>query len=456
MLKEKLLFEQLISNSDAYAICRTIIQPEHFPMEIQSAVRFVLDHSAKYKEIPTPIMIKAETGVEVDKHDDVMTAGRTDWIINEIESYCRIQQVITAITDAADMIAEGNVDGIIQPIKEAVLLSTNRDLGLNYFENPKERLQDMLSKQSVEPIGFETLDDYLYGGIEKGELNIVAANSGKGKSFFMQNVALNWVFRGMNVLYVTLELSQNLVAKRIDSMVSGVNARDIFTEIDNVSNSVSMAKIKNGCGDFVIKYLSAQSTVMDIEAYVAEYRIRTNKDFDLVVVDYIDLLSPSTRGISLSDQFLKDKYVCEELRNFFLENGFYGLSASQLNRSGIEAETETGEHTQANIAGGISKINTAGNIFTLMCDKNMKENGLIKVQLLKTRSSAGEGKYCYLSVNPVTVRYTEGPSDAEKKATMGRPNKITEAIKGGSTRPNSSQSMKDRLAEIRKKGKPPS
>ena len=454
MLKEILLFEQLISNPDAYSICRSIIQPDHFPMEIQSAVKYVMDHSAKYKEIPTPIMIKAETGVEINVHDDVMTKGRTDWIINEIESYCRIQQVITAISDAADMIAEGNVDGIIQPIKEAVLLSTNRDLGLNYFENPKERLKDMVSKQSVEPLGFKTLDDYLYGGIEKGELNIVAANSGRGKSFFMQNVALNWVFRGMNVLYVSLELSQNLVAKRIDSMVSGISSRDIFSRIDNVGDAVTMAKIKHGCGDFVIKYLPAQSTVLDIESFVAEYRIRTNKDFDLIVVDYVDLLSPTTRGISLADQFLKDKYVCEELRNFFLENGFYGLSASQLNRSGIEAETETGEHTQANIAGGISKINTAGNIFTLMSDKNMKENGLVKVQLLKTRSSAGEGKYCYLSINPITVRYTEGPSDAEKKASTGRPNRITESIKGGGTRPQGQQSMKDRLAEIRSKGKP--
>jgi len=159
---------------------------------------------------------------------------------------------------------------------------------------------------------------------------ISSHNSGAGKSLFLANLGVNWALAGLNVLYVTLELSENLVSMRVDSMVSGITTREIFKNIDDVEMKVKMIGKKSGA--FQVKYMPSGKTPNDIRAYIKEYEIKTGRKVDVLLIDYLDLLMPNGAKISAENLFIKDKYVSEELRNLAMELNTVFVTAAQLNR----------------------------------------------------------------------------------------------------------------------------
>lgn len=151
-----------------------------------------------------------------------------------------------------------------------------------------------------------------------------------GKSLFMQNLAVNWAEMGKNGIFVTLELSEDLCAMRIDSMMTGTPSKTIFKNLDDVEMKVKM-KAKSS-GNLQIKYFPAQSTVNDIRAFVKELHVKQGNRIDFICIDYLDLLMPVTAKVGPSDLFVKDKYVSEEIRNLGKELDVVMVTASQLNR----------------------------------------------------------------------------------------------------------------------------
>ena len=107
-------------------------------------------------------------------------------------------------------------------------------MGTDYFADPKGRLLGLKDNNGQVSTGWEALDKKLFGGFNKGELNIFAGGSGAGKSLFLANLGVNWALAGMNVLYLTLELSESLVSMRVDSMITGIASRDVFKNIDEL------------------------------------------------------------------------------------------------------------------------------------------------------------------------------------------------------------------------------
>ena len=147
------------------------------------------------------------------------------------------------------------------------------------------------------------MDKKLFGGFNRGELNIFAGGSGSGKSLFMQNPAVNWAMNGLNGVYVTLELSEGLCAMRIDSMVTDVPSKEIFKDLDTVEMKIGMTSKK--AGSLRIKYLPAQSNINDIRAYLKELQVKVGKKLDYICVDYLDLLMPKLVKVSPMINLLK-------------------------------------------------------------------------------------------------------------------------------------------------------
>lgn len=219
-----------------------------------------------------------------------------------------------------------------------------------------------------------------------------------GKSLFLQNMAVNLSRQGLNVVYISLELSEGLTSMRIDSMLTEVSTRDIFRNLDTVEIKVKQAGFKSG--DLYIKQIPQGSTTNDIKVYLKNYEIERQKRPDVLVVDYLDLLYPNNKRVNPSDLFVKDKFVTEELRGLGVETNMLCITASQLNRSATQEQ----EHDHSMIAGGISKIQTADNVISIFASAAMKERGEYQVQFLKTRSSSGVGSKVFLGFDPNTLR----------------------------------------------------
>jgi len=229
----------------------------------------------------------------------------------------------------------------------------------------------------------------------------------------MANMGVNWCLQGLNVMYLTFELSENLVSMRLDSMTSEIPSRDVFKSIDDVEMKVKMIGKKSGA--FQVKYMPTGKNANDVRAYLKEYEIKTGKKIDVLLIDYLDLMHPIGQKISAENLFVKDKYVSEELRNLAMELNTIFVTASQLNRSSVEEI----EFDHSHISGGISKINTADNLIGIFTSRAMKERGRYQIQLMKTRSSSGVGQKVDLGFDVDTLRIFDIGDEDDDQATAG-------------------------------------
>lgn len=412
---QELFVKFLISDADLFARCQNIIKPEFFGRKFKTTVELLKSHSEKYNSIPTLEQINAIGGLDLDVIQNV-TADHQNWFMDEFETFCRHKALEKAIIESTDLLEKQNYGEVENKIKAAVQTGLVKDLGLDYFANPKERLEWIKKQAGAISTGWKGIDQKLYGGLNRGEITVFAGGSGAGKSLFLQNFGVNWSLAGLNVVYISLELSEQLISMRLDSMVSGHAAKEIMRNIEDVDLKVRMKG--KGAGKFRVKQMPSGINANDIRAFLREYEIQSGVKVDALLVDYLDLMMPVAAKISAENLFVKDKYVSEELRNLAVERNILLVTASQLNRAAVEEI----EFDHSHIAGGISKINTSDNVIGIFTSNAMRERGRYQIQFMKTRSSSGVGSKVDLKFNPDTLRIEdleEGEEDASTVTTKG-------------------------------------
>ena len=353
---QKLFIEFMVKDSDLFVRVNGICEPQYFDKNVRKAVSFIKEHANEYGAIPTLEQIKATTGIELENVSDIDDRHKT-WFIDEFEKFCRHKALEGAILTSTDLIEKSNYGAVEKIIKDAVQIGLAKHMGTDYFANPGERIEHVRNKRGATSTGWTGIDQKLYGGFNRGELNIFAAASGGGKSLFLQNLALNWAQQGFNVVYVSLELSEELCSMRLDSMLTGYTTKDLFKNVEDVDLKIRMQGKKSG--KIQIVQLPNGITVNDLNSYIKEYEVKSNMKIDGILLDYLDLMMPAQSKVSPSDLFIKDKFVIpEELRNFAVEHDILFATASQLNRSAVEEI----EFDHSHISGGLSKIQTADNV----------------------------------------------------------------------------------------------
>ena len=419
---QKLFLEMMMNDAQNYVRVQNIYNVENFDRSLRDTAEFIKTHSDNHKTLPTYEQVQAVTGVELKPVPDI-TEQHNDWFLDEFEGFTKRQELERAILKAADLLEKGTYDPVEKLIKDAVQISLTKDMGTDYFEDPRARLMALKDNNGQITTGWPAMDRKLFGGMNKGELNIFAGGSGSGKSLFMQNLAVNWVTSGLNGVYLTLELSEGLSAMRIDSMLTNVSTKEIFKDLDTVEMKVRMTGKK--AGNLQIKYMPAQSNVNDVRAYLKELQIKNGWNLDFLLIDYLDLLMPVSARVSPSDLFVKDKYVSEELRNLAKELNCVFVTASQLNRGAVDEI----EFDHSHIAGGLSKINTADNVFGIFTSRAMRERGRYQLQLMKTRSSSGVGQKIDLEFDVESLRIRDLGDDEEYKQFKKQSSSIYDQLK---------------------------
>ena len=422
----------LITDPELFVRVNNIVEPYMFNKRFQNTVVFLKQHTAEYSAIPTIDQIKATTGVELERIEG-LTSNHSDWFLDSFERFCRHKGLEKAILDSTDLLEKADYGAVENKIKEASQISLVKDLGLEYFENPKERLQYIKAQAGAVSTGWKMFDRKLYGGLNRGEITIFAGGSGAGKSLFLQNLGVNWALAGLNVVYISLELSEQLISMRLDAMVSEYSTKEIMKNMDDVDLKVRMKG--KGAGKFRVKQMTSGVNANDIRAYVREYEINADIKVDCILVDYLDLMSPISAKVSPGDLFIKDKYVSEELRNLAMESKTLFVTASQLNRGAVE-EIEFDHH---HIAGGISKIQTADNVVGIFTSNAMRERGRYQIQFMKTRSSSGVGSKVDLKFNPDTLRVEDLDEEDEDTMTMTTGSLIDQLKRGNSIKTNEAE-----------------
>ena len=415
-----------LADAESFVRAQNIFKYSHYDAELREPAKFIYEYADEYKTLPDVEMVNAKTGAQLQSAADI-DPKHFDWFLDEYERFARHKSLETAILASADMLEKGEYGSVEEKIKKAVQVGLTKDMGLDYFEDPKSRLQALKDNNGQIPTGWKNFDKKLFGGFNRGELNIFAGGSGAGKSLFLQNLAVNYAEQGLNCVYITLELSENLTAMRIDAMMTETPTREIYKDLDTVDLKVKM-KAK-ASGKLRIKYIPSGATALDIRTYIKEFEIQNNKKCDVVLIDYLDLLMPINKRVSPSDLFVKDKYVSEELRNLAVDTNCLMITASQLNRASVEEI----EFDHSHISGGLSKIQTADNVIGIFTSRAMRERGKYQIQFMKTRSSSGVGHKVDLEFNIDTLRILDLAEDEEYQTFKKQAPSIYSNLKRTST-----------------------
>lgn len=405
--KQKLLLEYMISSPDIFALCRNILKSSYFTPDYRRAVDFLHNYYDKYSATPSIDQINAETSVVLKKQD--VTKDQINYCTDEIEAFCRqkaIESAIVTIT-ASDLIKKGDSGKIEQLVRDAISVSLTKDLGIHYFDNPLERLEENAKAPQRISTGWRDVDNSLGGGLARTELLLVSANSGGGKSITLANLAVNMVLQGLNVLYISLELSETMVAQRFDTMFTGVPSVNWQSHMYDMANTIE--KIGPNAGELTIKRMSSGTSAMAIRAYLKEFELKRGIIPDLLVVDYLDLMG-SNEQVSADNIWEKDKRATEQLRDILDDYQMMGATASQQNRAAIDAT----ELNQGHIAGGISKVNTVDWYISIVMTPAMKIAGEMMFVFLKSRSSDAVGTQVLLKWDNTWLRVSNADKQQEE------------------------------------------
>ena len=298
----------------------------------------IIGYFLEYKTSPTLEVMK----VKIDEMDnDILQVSVVDnlkeswrnkeatdllFVQEQTIEFCRNQVIKQAIMDSVDLLEVGQYDQIKKIVDEAMKAGSDRDLGHEYIEGIEERLTK--SARDTIKTGWDPVDEVMDGGLGKGELGVVVAPAGIGKTWCLQNIGAAAVKEGLNVVHYTLELNQNYVGLRYDTVFSGITTASIKYYQDEIKKKISQLK-----GTLLIKYFPTKSaTVQTLSSHLKQIELQ-GIDIDLVLVDYADIL----RGIGTEKRHVLEN-IYEDLRGLAGEVEVPIWTASQANRSSLEEE----------------------------------------------------------------------------------------------------------------------
>lgn len=433
---EELFIRFFLTYPELFVRCKAIIDPKHYSTsQHKKTISFLEEHASEYSTLPTIDQIAAIAGKHFDLLDGIQD-NHINWFLTEYETFARHKALEIEIFNAPELLQQGRYGEVEANIKRAVQLGLVKDLGTDYFLDVKSRLEGMKNKVSMISTGWRDLDDKLYGGFERGTLNFFVGATGAGKSLFLQNIGVNYAMQGLDVVYLTLELSEKLCSLRIDAMITGYGTKDVLRNVDDSELRIATFA-KKYKGTFQIKQMLTGSTSNDFRAYIKEYEIQTGIKVDVLIVDYIDLCMPASKKIDPSNLFIKDKFVSEELRNLAVELDLVLVSAIQFSRGAYDELEFNASHT----AGGISKIYTADNAIAIFTTNTMKENGKYQLQLMKTRSSSGVGQHLDLKFNKITMKISDADEQTQEADLTNSKNILDQLRKRNVTKEQSNTNV---------------
>ena len=361
-----------------------ILMPEYFDSEgSEWLVKTIMKHFNDYEQMPTLDVLKVKiNSIERDVlQTSVVDILKFAW--NHLESddlefvkeqvldFCKNQSIKNAILDSVPLLENGHYEMIKKNIDNAMKAGQDSDLGHEYKTMIIERYED--SVRNVVSSGWDVIDEITQGGFGKGELILMAAPPGIGKSWALVNIGVNAMKKGKIVAHYTLELNEGYTGQRYDAVLSGVAVANLKYNMEDVKKAVNTVS-----GDLVVKhYPTKTASVNSLKAHMDKMTLQGKKP-DVVIVDYADLLR---NGHAKEKRHEELEEIIEDLRGMAGEYEVPVFTASQINRSGAEDDIITG----TKIAGSFSKMMTADFALSLSRKIEDKLAGTGRWHVIKNR-----------------------------------------------------------------------
>ncbi len=312
-----------------------------------------------------------------------------DWLLEHTEKWCQDRSIYLAIMESIDII-DGKHESLSKNalpelLSDALSVNFDTNVGHDYIDNSDDRYEFYHRDEEHLPFDLEYFNKITKGGLVNKTLNVALAGTGVGKSLFMCHVAAGALTQMKNVLYITMEMSEERIAERIDANLLNVP----IDQLSNLSKSMFDNKLhklvtNNSLGKLIIKeYPTGAANSSHFRSLLNELKLKKDFKPDLICIDYLNICSSSrmkAMGGSINS-YTYIKAIAEELRGLAVENNVPIMTATQTTRGGFGNSDVGLEDTSESF--GLPA--TADLMFALISTEELESMNQIMVKQLKNR-----------------------------------------------------------------------
>ena len=377
------------------------VKPEYFEGVYRQLFKEVASYVAKYNRLPTMESFKIEVDQSEKFNDEqyqhaveiipnVFSPEKIDdnWLMDTTEKWCQDRAVYNAIMESISII-DGKHQNLTKNalpdiLTKALAVSFDTNIGHDYLADVSNRYDFYHEQEERIPFDLEYFNRITKGGIPNKTLNVALAGTGVGKSLFMCHVAAAALTQGRNVLYITMEMSEERIAERIDA-----NLLDVpIDQLENLSKDMLTNKVSTIAsrtnGKLIIKeYPTGQAHANHFRALLNELKLKKNFIPEIIFIDYLNICA-SARMKSMGgsiNSYTYIKAIAEELRGLAVEFNLPIFTATQTTRSGFSNSDVGLEDTSESF--GLPA--TADLMVALISNEELDASGQIMVKQLKNR-----------------------------------------------------------------------
>ena len=398
---EKLILRNLLTNDDYMRKVIPFIQPDYFEGIDRTLFKEFAKYVVKYNKRPSAEAFKIEIdnsnsfnettyGEAMESLPLLFSKEKSDdgWLMEITEKWCRDKAIYNAIMESVSIIDGKHksltVNALPELLTKAIGVTFDTNIGHDYVDNVEERYEFYHKQEERIPFDLSYFNDITKGGLPNKTLNIALAGTGVGKSLFMCHVAAGALTMGRNVLYITMEMSEERIAERIDANLLDTPIDRLTSLSKNVLTSKVQQLAGKTNGKLIVKeYPTGAAHAGHFRALLNELKLKRNFEPDIIFIDYLNICASSRmKGMGGSiNSYTYVKAIAEELRGLAVEFDVPLVSATQTTRSGYGNSDVGLEDTSESF--GLPA--TADLMFALISSEELEQQGQIMVKQLKNR-----------------------------------------------------------------------
>ena len=377
------------------------LRKDYFQVRKESILYdIVQSYFQKYNTLPAlesiKMMVSKTGGITQIEQEDILeyvdefkvdSVDSEEWLVDETEQFCSERAIHNAILTSVDILDGGNKQldkgAIPKLLSDALAVSFDTHIGHDYVNDSEERFEYYHKIERKIPFDIDSFNKITRGGFSIKTLNILLAGTGVGKSLAMCSFAASNLSMGFKVLYITLEMSEERVAERIDANLLQTNIGDLESLL-KTSYDRKIERMKESVkGQLIIKeYPTASANTTHFRSLIDELKMKKNFVPDILYVDYLNIASSARMRMGNSiNSYTYVKSIAEELRGLAVEYGIPVMTATQTNRTGfLNSDIDLSDTSES-----FGLPMTADMMFAIMTNDEFQENGQFMVKQLKNR-----------------------------------------------------------------------
>ena len=353
--------------------------------------------------------------------DDDTVLTNQDWLLDSTEKFCQERAIYNSITQSLEIMnGKGNLDkgAIPSLLSDALSVSFDPNVGHDYLEQYEDRYDYYHRVQEKLPFDLEYFNKITKNGVPKKTLNVVMAGVGVGKSLTLCHFTAAYLNQGKNVLYISLELAQEEVAKRIDANLLNITFDDLMVlpkdlyqkRIDNLKQKTS--------GKLIVKeYPTSTASTTHLKSLLNELNLKKNFIPDVIMIDYLNICASARIKPGVANSYTYIKAIAEELRGLAVEFNVPVWSATQLTRSGYGSSDP--DMTDTSESFGLPA--TADLFFALVVNEQMEQLKQVQVKQLKNRyNDPSQNKKFIIGIDKSKMKLYDVEASAQDLVDSGQ------------------------------------